>query len=68
MFGKYPQEFFPQLMLTFVQYYGTIEEEKTPTGARFLDNRRFEGPIPEMVEEAERYVLAAMRKASLTGV
>lgn len=65
MFGKYPQEFFPQLMITFVQYYGTAEEEKTPTGARFLDNRRFEGPIPEMVEEAERYVTAAMRKASL---
>ncbi|MHC1729752.1 MAG: ATP-binding protein [Syntrophobacteraceae bacterium] len=65
MFGKYPQEFFPQLMITFVQYYGTKEEEKTPAGARFLDNRRFEGPIPEMVEEAERHVMAAMRKASL---
>jgi hypothetical protein len=22
MFGKYPQEFFPQLMITFLQYYG----------------------------------------------
>jgi ATP-dependent DNA helicase RecG len=65
MFGKYPQEFFPQLMITFVQFYGTSEEEKAPSGARFLDNRRFEGPIAEMVEETERYVLAAMRKASL---
>jgi len=65
MFGKYPQEFFPQLMITFVQYYGTTEEEKTPQGARFMDNQRFEGPIPEMVEQAEIYVLGAMRKATL---
>jgi ATP-dependent DNA helicase RecG len=48
--GKYPQEFLPQLMMTFVQYYGTTEEEKTPQGARFMDSRRFEGPIPEMIK------------------
>ena len=65
MFGKYPQEFFPQMMITFVQYYGTTEDERTPKGARFVDNRRFEGHITEMVEEAEAYVLGAMRKSSL---
>ena len=64
-FGKYPQEFLPQLMITFVQYYGTTEEEKTPQGARFVDSRRFEGPIPEMIDQAERYAFAAMRKAAL---
>src|SRR6266446_2664823 len=61
MFGKYPQEFFPQLMITFLQYYGTTEEERTPRGERFMDNQRFEGPIPEMVDRAETYVMAAMR-------
>jgi ATP-dependent DNA helicase RecG len=65
MFGKYPQEFFPQLMITFLQYYGTTEEEHTPRGERFMDNQRFEGPIPEMVDRAEIYVMGAMRKASL---
>ena len=65
MFGKYPQDFFPQMMVTFVQYFGTTEDEKTPQGARFLDNRSFEGPIPKMVEQAETYVLAAMRKSAL---
>lgn len=64
-FGKYPQEFLPQLMITLVQFYGTTEEEKTPQGARFVDSRRFEGPIPEMIDQAERYVFAAMRKAAL---
>jgi len=64
-FGKYPQEFFPQLMITFVQYFGTTEDEKTPQGARFVDNRRFEGPITEMVDEAETYIMSAMRKSSL---
>ena len=64
-FGQFPQEFFPQLMITFVQYYGTTEEEKTPRGERFLDNQRFEGPIPEMITRAEDYMTAAMRKASL---
>ena len=30
-----------------------------------MDNQRFEGPIPEMVEQAETYILGAMRKATL---
>jgi ATP-dependent DNA helicase RecG len=65
MFGKYPQEFFPQLIITFVQYFGTTEDERTPQGARFVDNRRFDGPITEMVDEAETYIMSAMRKSSL---
>ena len=65
MFGKYPQEFFPQLMITFVQYFGSTEDERTPQGARFVDNRRFEGPITEMVDQAETYIMSAMRKSSL---
>jgi len=64
-FGKYPQEFFPQLTITFVQYYGITEDEHTPRGERFVDNQRFEGPVAEMVDEAVTYVLGAMRKSSL---
>ena len=37
----------------------------TPQGARFVDNRRFEGSITEMVAEAETYIMSAMRKSSL---
>lgn len=65
MFGSYPQSFEPQLVITFVQYYGTDEAEKTPRGERFLDNRKFEGPIPDMVANAVNYVMASIRKSSL---
>lgn len=64
-FGKYPQQFVPQLVITFLQFYGTTETEKTPRGERFLDNRKFEGPIPEMVTETVNHVLATIRKSSL---
>lgn len=64
-FGKYPQEFFPQLRINYVQFYGTAEAEPAPGGARFLDNRTFEGPIPAMLEDVEKHILAGLRKASL---
>jgi ATP-dependent DNA helicase RecG len=65
MFGKYPQSFEPQLVITFLQYYGTTEIEKTPRGERFLDNRKFEGAVPEMVEGAVNHIMASIRKSSL---
>jgi ATP-dependent DNA helicase RecG len=65
MFGAYPQTFEPQLVITFLHYYGTDEAERTPRGERFLDNRKFEGPIPDMVEAAVNYVMATIRKSSL---
>ncbi|MEW6416611.1 MAG: ATP-binding protein [Nitrospirota bacterium] len=65
MFGNYPQTFEPQLVINFLQYYGTTETEKTPRGERFLDNKKFEGTIPEMVENAVNYVMVSIRKSSL---
>jgi ATP-dependent DNA helicase RecG len=65
MFGIYPQGFEPQLVITFLQYFGTTETEPTPTGARFLDNQKFEGTIPDIAENTLNYVLSAIRKSSL---
>jgi ATP-dependent DNA helicase RecG len=65
MFGNFPQSFEPQLVITFLQYYGTTETEKAPGGERFLDNRKFEGTIPEILENSVNYVLASIRKSSL---
>ncbi len=52
-FGTYPQQFEPQLVITYLQYYGTDETEKTPRGERFLDNRKFEGSLHDL----ERYLI-----------
>lgn len=55
--GRYPQEHFPQLMLTFV-HYPTPDGADLATGERFLDNTVAEGPIPVIVRDA----LVAVRK------
>lgn len=55
--GEYPQEFFPQLMLTFVHYPSRSGSDDV-SGSRFLDNVALEGPIPVMVRDT----LAALRR------
>lgn len=49
--GHYPQQFFPQLNITFV-YYPTTAGARDAAGIRFLDNASIDGPIPVMVEGA----------------
>lgn len=67
MFGMEPGRFERQLIITFLHYYGTTETEKTPRGERFLDDREFGGPIPVMVEDTIRQILAHIRTASRIG-
>jgi ATP-dependent DNA helicase RecG len=55
--GSYPQERFPQLMVTFV-HYPTVAGAQSPAGERFLDNVALEGPIPVMVRDT----LAVIRR------
>jgi ATP-dependent DNA helicase RecG len=47
--GRHPQQFFPALGVTFVAYPTPRIGEPGPGGERFLDNRRFEGPIPGLI-------------------
>jgi ATP-dependent DNA helicase RecG len=47
--GKFPQQFFPALGVTFVAYPTPRLGETGPGGERFLDNRRIDGPIPRMI-------------------
>jgi ATP-dependent DNA helicase RecG len=64
--GIYPQQFFPQLNLTFVHH-------PTKTGAtqgvtRFLDNVRIEGPVPLMVKDSLAVIQRNMsRRAEVVG-
>jgi ATP-dependent DNA helicase RecG len=64
MFGVYPQIFELQLFIAYLQYYGTTTTEEAPSGERFLDNRKFEGTIKEIIDDAVAYVMASMRKGS----
>ena len=64
VFGKDPQHFEPQLVITFLQFFGT-GYEKGPRGERFMDNRKFEGPLPQMVDDTVNYVISRLAKSSL---
>lgn len=63
--GRYPQQFFPQLNLTFVHYPST----EGPSGnIRFLDNSTIDGSIPVMLVEAMAAITKNMtRRALVTG-
>jgi ATP-dependent DNA helicase RecG len=43
-----------------ISQIATSETEKTPRGERFLDNRKFEGTIPEMSETAVNHLMASI--------
>ncbi len=65
MFGVYPQRFEQQMVVVFLQYYGTTTMEEAPSGERFLDNRKFEGTVKEIIDNATTYVMTSMRRGSL---
>ncbi len=65
VFGLWPQRCFPALTITFVRYYGTEPGVKGPRGERFLDNRKFEGRLDEMVDDAVQRVVVNMRHGTL---
>lgn len=65
LFCPYPQAFFPQLCITAVALSGSEMGETGEAGERFLDNRRIEGTIPEMLEQAIDFVCKNMRTKTI---
>lgn len=60
-FGIYPQGFFPQLGITAIVVPGTELGATDSDSARFIDNKRIEGTIPVMVEEALNFCRRNMK-------
>ena len=60
-FGIYPQGFFAQYGITAVVVPGTEIGETDENHARFLDNKRMEGTLSEMLSEALTFCRRNMR-------
>ena len=63
--GDYPQAFFPQMSITAMVVDGTVFGELGGSGERFIDNKRFDGTIPQMLEEAMAFVRRNIRTATV---
>ena len=64
-FSEYPQAAFPQLCITAVVVPGTNIGDKGIDGERFIANKRIEGTIKEMVDEAVFFVQRNMREKTI---
>ncbi len=56
LFGEYPQAYFPQLCITAIHVPGKEVGETGSEGERFIDNKRIEGTLPQMLDEALMFV------------
>lgn len=61
LFGLYPQSFIPQLCIIATVVPGFEVGDTDNDGSRFTDNKRIEGTIPEMLEEALTFVKTNMK-------
>lgn len=65
LFCPFPQAYFPQLCITAVSVPGRELGDVGEQGERFIDNKRIEGSIPEMLEEAIRFVTNNMKRKTI---
>ena len=61
LLGEYPQEFFPQLSVTAMVVQGKEIGELGDDGERFIDNKRIEGTISQMLESTLAFVRRNMK-------
>lgn len=65
MFSLYPQAYFPQLCITAIAVPGKELGVLGEAGERFMDNQRIEGNIPNMLNEAIKFVRKNMRTKTI---
>lgn len=61
LLGEYPQEFFPQLSVTAMVVQGKEIGRLGGDGERFIDNKRIEGTISQMLEATLAFVRRNMK-------
>ena len=64
-FSRYPQAYFPQLCITAIALTGTKIGEIGDDEARFIDNKRITGAIPDMLDDAVSFVLRNSRTKTI---
>ena len=63
LFGLYPQAFYPQLSIIATSVPGNEMGALDVAGNRFLDSKRIEGTLPDMLDGAISFVRTNMRTA-----
>lgn len=65
LFADYPQAFFPQLCITAVSVPGTEMSMTGSVGERFIDNRRIDGTLVQMMNDALIFVRKNMKAKTI---
>lgn len=63
VFGEYPQSFYPQLFVACVVVPGTELGDTGNLGERFIDNKRIEGTIEQMLEGTMNFLKRNMKNS-----
>lgn len=63
--GRYPQQFFPQLFVSFVMLPTPTMGETAPDGVRFLDNQTIDGTLPQVLADTVSAVRRNMSQAAI---
>lgn len=64
-FGLYPQGYLPQLAITAIVVPGTQIGDVADDDARFIDNKRIEGTLTDMLEEAMAFCVRNMKTRTI---
>ena len=65
LFSNYPQAFFPQLCITAISVPGTEISSTGSVGERFIDNKRLDGTLVQMLNGAMLFVRNNMKTATI---
>lgn len=65
LFSNYPQAFFPQLCITAVSIPGTEMSMLGSVGERFIDNKRIDGTLGQMLDDALLFVRKNMKSKTI---